>query len=511
MRIKSILKLFPLILLALFLSGRVFAQGSVSIMDKLTQLENRLNQLESAQKKEAGNLQSQLKGMQHGGDSALTDSLKNLQLGMAALETEVNALKADPNQAEALNLLRSMAADMRALRSEHQDTLPPQAIAKPEVKAPVPETKPASGEVVSSKFKMKFYGFVKLEAIYDNTEVYQGDWLLYAFQDNSVQSKRQIFTMNARHSRINMKIDGPAVGKDGLLSAFFEMDFSGGFPNSSTAARMPLLVMRHAWAEMKYPRWEARFGQDWALISGPFPNTTSYVAGAGVGNLWMRMPQISFTYKPDPFKLSVSMNRPLSGNVKYNEYDNGDLDPVQDGERTGIPWFMVRGWYKTKMVTLSVSGHVGREDVLDLKNSPHKQTSYSVNADAVVNSGPVALTLRGFYGENLNTFFGGAIQGYSRFDSTSVTNIVSKGGWGQIVYIFNDSWAATLGGGIDAPYKSDLTVGMRSQNGWGWANVAYTVSKAMSFTMEGEYLNTHYLGGKTGENIRIQFVSQYKF
>jgi hypothetical protein len=511
MPIKSIIKLFPLILLALFVSERSFAQGSVSIMEKLSQLEARLNQLESAQKKTAGNLQNQLKGVQPGGDPALMDSLKNLQTGMAALGSEINALKADPNQTEALSLLREMVADMRVLMSEHQDTLPPQAVAKTEVKAPLPEAKPVSGEVVSSKFKMKFYGFIKLEAIYDNTEVYQGDWLLYAFQDNSAQSKRQIFTMNARHSRINMKVEGPAVGKEGMLSAFFEMDFSGGFPNSSTAARMPLLVMRHAWAELKYPHWEARFGQDWALISGPFPNTTSYVAGAGVGNLWMRMPQISFTYKPDPFKFALSINRPLSGNVKYNEYDNGDLDPVQDGERTGLPWIMARSWLKTKMATFSVSGHVGREDIMDLKNVAHKQTSYSVNADAVISSGPVAVTLRGFYGENLNTFFGGAIQGFSRFDSTSVTNIVSKGGWGQVVYTFSDSWATTLGGGIDAPDKKDLTAGMRSQNGWGWANLAYTVSKAMSFTMEGEYLNTHYLGGQTGDNIRIQFVSQYKF
>jgi hypothetical protein len=489
-----------------------FGQGSVSIMDKLTKMEERINQLDAAQKKETKELQTQMSGLQSGGNSqGLQDSLKAIQLELASLQTQLATLKQDSSQVIELELLRSIAGDLQTMKSKSVDSTRQQPMTNRDAKPIVAEIKPGSPEAVTSKYKVKFYGFIKLEAIYDNSEVYQGDWLLYAYQSNSAQAKRQIFTMNARHSRINMKIDGPPVGKNGALSAFFEMDFSGGFPNSSTAARMPIMVMRHAWAELKYPRWETRFGQDWALISGPFPNTTSYVAGAGTGNLWMRMPQISFTWKPDPFKLAFSMNRPLSGNVKYNEYDNGDLDPVQDGERTGIPWFMARGWFKTKLATFSISGHVGREDVTDLKNVPHKQTSYSVNADAVISSGPIAATVRGFYGENLNTFFGGAIQGYSRSDSTSVTNIASKGGWGQIVYTFNDSWATTLGAGIDAPDKNDLTAGMRSQNGWGWANLAYTVSKAMCFMMEGEYLNTHYLGGKTGENVRMQFVSQYKF
>jgi hypothetical protein len=367
-----------------------------------------------------------------------------------------------------------------------------------------------AGNVPGDKIQARLYGFIKLETIYDNTEVVQGDWLLFARQGNSRYADRSIFTMNVRHSRLGLDLEGPGFGSMGRIIGRIEADFAGGFPNSSTAARQPLLRLRHAWIEIQRPDWELRMGQDWALIAGPFPNTTSFVVGAGKGNLWMRYPQIKYTLKSKVVKLAVSVNRPMGGNVKYEDFEGGDFDPVGDGERSGMPWWMARLGLETGGIAVSVSGHAGREKAEDLNGGLYDLTTFSANADLIAGAGPVRLTARVFTGENLNSFFGGVFQGVKR-DSVSVSNIASRGGWAQAVVRVNANWTFTVGGGMDDPEDRDLHKGMRSRNDWFFCNVAWNLTPALSFMLEGQYLNTHYLEGTAGENLRLQLVTYWKF
>lgn len=313
-----------------------------------------------------------------------------------------------------------------------------------------------ANETVESKYPVQLYGFVRMEASYDNTEVAKGDWRLFAQPGNTDYADQSIFTMNARHSHIGLKIGGPNVSQDGNVNGLIEVDFAGWFPNSSTAARQPQLRLRHAWVEINEPGWELRFGQDWTLISWPFPNTTSFVVGAGKGNLWMRCPQIKYTLKKDAFKLALSANRPMAGNIKYEDFVGGDFDPVGDDEQSGLPWFMGRTWLTIGKSSVSLSGHYGQEKIADLAGFGHDKTRYSMNADFVLETGPITWTARGFIGENLNSFFSGVFQGYSS-DSRSVTNVASRGGWGQAVYTLNDHWDFTIGGGMDDTDDDALT------------------------------------------------------
>jgi hypothetical protein len=360
---------------------------------------------------------------------------------------------------------------------------------------------------VKSKYDLTFYGFIKMEAFYDNTEVAKGDWLLFTQPDGTPQSKQDIFSMNARHSRLGLKFENPIAEGEAKISALLEMDFAGGFPNSSTAARQPNPRLRHAWVELSKNNWAYRFGQDWALIAGPFPNTTSFVVGAGKGNLWMRYPQIKITYAGDPLTVAFSINRPMAGNIKYEDFSGGDFDPVGDGERSAMPWLMGRAWYKAGSTTLSASFHYGQEQINDISGDSHDSKTYSVNGDAQFSLGALVITLRGFYGENLNSFFGGVFQGFAT-DSSSVNNVVSKGGWGQLKYTIDEMWSLTLGGGMDDPDDDYVS---RTRNDWMFANVSCNVQKAVTFILEGEYLKTSYKTADAGANTRIQFVTYYKF
>ena len=133
-----------------------------------------------------------------------------------------------------------------------------------------------------------------------------------------------------------------------------------------------------------------------------------------------------------------------------------------------------------------------------------------MNADFVLKFGPLSLTTRGFYGENLNSFFGGVFQGFRR-DPLAVTNVASQGGWAQGVYKFNKYWSATAGFGFDDPDDKDLGAGGRARNDWQFANVVFSLTKSLIFMLELDNLKTTYLGLKNGQNQRVQFVSYYKF
>lgn len=375
----------------------------------------------------------------------------------------------------------------------------------------------AIGAEITSKYDVNFYGFLKFETFYDNSLVKQGDWLLYCPADDP-NADDKVFSMNARHSRFGFDFDGQA-GDNLEVKAKLEADFAGGFANSSTAARQPYLRLRHAWMQVGDDTWQARFGQDWALISGPFPHTTSFVVGAGKGNLWMRYPQARFTYKMDALTFAASMNRPMAGNTKYDNVTGGSFDMVYDGELTGMPWWMGRVWYAMGATTLSASGHFGGEKVNDSAGDPHDMTSYSMNFDLVTKAGPLAFTARYFMGENLNSFFGGVFQGVL-IGANDVYNIPAMGGWGQVVYTMNDSWKLGGGGGFDDarnPSDVDLPPSSRDRNDWFFGNVTYTCNPALSFMLEAEYLKTSYTDDAAGnavdagDNLRLMFVSYYKF
>ncbi len=512
---KITYRFISLFLFIVIFSVSAEAQGFKTILDKITVLEERLNRLEASGTGASGTSADAglIEQIQASIDSLraivakLAERTEELAAGsdllegkMAGFETRLSLI--DPAGSE--KPIGEFTLELRELLGELRSV-----VESAEVKTPVAE-KVLANVTVSDNFKMRLYGFVKVEAFYDDTELAKGDWLLFVYPGDDARAEQDVFSMNARHTRLGMNIDGPSFGEGGKITGKIEMDFAGGFPNSSTAARQPLLRLRHAWVQVSKPTWEARFGQDWALIAGPFPNTTSFVVGAGKGNLWMRYPQIRYTVKKNPVRFSVSINRPMAGNIKYDDYAGGDFDFVGDGERSGTPWIMGRLWYTEGKATVSVSGHYGQEQINDNLGVKHDNETFSLNADLQYSSGPLKLTARAFYGENLNSFFGGVFQGFARGDST-VTNISSKGGWAQMVYSFNKNWSATVGGGMDDPEDDELSSGNRCKNDWLFTNITYNLAKSVTFMLEYEHLKTSYIDREAGKNKRIQFVTYYKF
>lgn len=357
---------------------------------------------------------------------------------------------------------------------------------------------------------LKPYGFIRFEAIHDQSQIAQGDWFLFARPGGGASDGQEVFTMNARHSRIGINLSNPVKDGDVVVTGKLEADFAGGFPNSTTAARQPIFRIRHAWVALATQAWELRFGQDWTLLSAPFPSTANFVVGAGLGNLWMRLPQARFTTKQLPVNVAVSLNRPMAGNTKYDELAMSDLDPVGDGERSGLPWLMARAWYKQRGLTFSLFGHVGQEQVADLAGASHDVSTWSGNASLEWKAGRWSAVAKGFYGQNLNTFFGGVLQGVI-VKQNSVETVASMGGWANVGYAFNERWRGHLGAGVDDPDDGNLTAGMRSRNTWVFTNAMYDPLPNVRFIVELDRLETDYVGQASGDDIRLMFETVFSF
>ncbi|MBN1827110.1 MAG: hypothetical protein JW958_12705 [Candidatus Eisenbacteria bacterium] len=376
----------------------------------------------------------------------------------------------------------------------------------------------AAGDCSGCKSEMKFtpYGFVRFDMIYDNTEVAKGDWLLFVQPGESAQAEQDALTATARHTRLGFDISKGGCPEEGMVTAKIELDFAGGFPNSSTAARQPQVRLRHAWMQYAKSNWALRFGQDWALISDPFPGTANFVVGAGAGNLWMRYPQIQFMQKFDQFKYALSLNRPMAGNNKYDSFAGGDFDPVGDGERSGMPWVMGRVWAMVDPVNISVGGHYGQEQINDLNLAAHDMDTYSVVGAVVLKQPKFSLTLNGFYGENLNQFFGGVFQGFVRYDD-KVENVVSFGGWGQVSVDLHEKWNLTVGGGMDDPDEEDLPPEARDRNDWIFGTLTSKLIPEIAMKLGVDYMKTHYMDDaagdeiEAGDNVRVTFQTVYSF
>lgn len=301
---------------------------------------------------------------------------------------------------------------------------------------------------VKSKYNVDFYGYVKLDAFYENSYAIMDNFALYAPPSNACgltgadctngqqkNNERDSFGMTARQSRFGFLITG---GGEGLTTrGRIEVDFYGTGVTRSAAANQDveenkgLLMLRRATVEIIGDNWEILAGNEWMIVSPIFPMTNNYPYGADIGNLGYRTPQIRFT----GYALDKKLIFQAAATNKLGDVDTLDIDT---GRMSANPAWEAGIIYKDKL-TVGLTGHYGWEEVQTTRNTVFgyygsRVESWSYNVHAIVPIGDmVSVSGEWYQGANLDGWYtGGQGNGWVVTDSGDREPLRSTGGWVQL-------------------------------------------------------------------------------
>ena len=260
----------------------------------------------------------------------------------------------------------------------------------------------------------------------------------------TLERRHWIHGGDARNTRLSVALAGPEIGNGWRGNATAELDFFGTFAGTGAFAdEQPQPRLRLAYADLTTGRTTLRIGQDWDLLLGNIPVSTSHIAfplGHGSGGFvgW-RFTQVRLmktlsapgAHGTARFQLAV-----LSGSWSN---DNGTDTAASAGERAA-PQLEGRFDYTTPKWGAYVVAHGDR------KVNPGF-SSYMVEVGANTTRG--ALTLQG------NAYIGTGMAHHIA-QIAQFGDFKGLGAWAQIGYAVNSKWSVWGFYGTDRPDSTQL-------------------------------------------------------
>lgn len=365
-------------------------------------------------------------------------------------------------------------------------------------------------KLVKSSLDIELYGYIKMDASYDNSRTTPGNYVKWVDSESSNKNDNE-FNMTANETRLGMKITGPY--DDGLVtSGRVEVDFYGGGAENTAH-----LMMRHAYIKLYWPEdnFSIIAGQTSDVISPLVPYTLNYSVAWWAGNIGYRRPQIRFT---KGFSLSDKTNLKLEGAIARTIGRSNTIGSyvTESGEDSGYPSLQGRVSLTTPLLTkipatVGVSGHYGREEydtnVSGTNNKKFESWSVNVDLNQPINEW-LAFKGEGFLGENLNQYLGGVGQGVNL---TTLSEIRSRGGWVAASIAPQGKWRYNLGASVEDVENGDLNAGDRSFNRSIFGNAIYAINKNTSVGFELSQWHTKRVGESDADDLRAQTSFIYKF
>jgi len=413
---------------------------------------------------------------------------------------------------------------------------------------------------------IKLGGYMKLDTYFNTNKVVNLDGPLWVdkSQTELYDDKEKTYGAAVRASRFWFKIGAKGLPEGYKLNAHLEIDFYGDYATSATGSRLPQLALRHYFVTLDMGKVALVVGQTWMIAAPQFTSSFENLVQATKGNLWNRMPQISLKTKFDIFeggklRFDIGALRPISARDAAGVLvDNGGT-----GEITGIPMFQGRlgiDWTMMGAVsTFGISGSFHRETYADpgIKvaaggteaalpfEGDDTVNSYLVAADAKLKMSLVTLTLEGYYGQNLDSFWGNTAKYGAVFvpytdgvnSHVEVMSVKEVGGFANIGIAATERLTLNFGGSAaytlsQDDYNKDEGIDYNTPDLTGtskltdesktgvpitmqyavYGNVCYNVFKGFSVGYELQYMATKWDGqDKTAKNIFNNLMFKYVF
>jgi hypothetical protein len=360
------------------------------------------------------------------------------------------------------------------------------------------------------KPQLTWYGYVKLDAAWDEALVNPGNYARWVVSPDVVDEHTH-FNMTARQTRIGFTLASKAG--NATLSGRWESDFYAGA--GAAAENRNALQVRHAYVDVAWPSgWSILAGQASDVISPLAPATLNYIVAWWGGNTGYRRPQLRVTRR---FKMEGGKEFRLEGAAARTIGDEFvAADPGDTGADAGYPTFQgLMGFtapVSGRTLGLGLFGHRGDEHLhRELGGDPLKLASSSVGAYLTLPMGARA-TLNGeaWTGTNVDDYMGGIAQGI-RVTGTRANAVSASGGWAELALRSAAGTQVNFGYSVDDPDDGDLGKGARGFNRAAWTTLTRDAGGGLRYGVEISNWETRYLDMATGKSWRVQTSVQYSF
>jgi len=360
----------------------------------------------------------------------------------------------------------------------------------------------------------KLYGFIRLDAIYDDSEPNDNQIIGYIRSEDAssgVKKDNSSFTMTPRLSRIGMLFNAPDTGSALKIDGKIELDFYA-WPASDSRN---MLRMRHAYLRLKGDDYSILAGQTSDLISPLYPSVNYDMVMWGAGNLGDRRPQFRFDYHPSvgSGRIFIQAALGLTGAIAGENYDGRG---VTNGENSGKPTVQGRIAYRIpsfvgkQRLEIGVWGHRAWEKSDTAVAGQTEWDSIAYGVDAFIPLFTESLTLQGelWFGSNVDDVRGGIFQGVN---ATTGKEIDANGGWIELGLKTSDNNSLSIGYSFDDPDYEDIDNEGRDKNLIYYFADKFKVTDPVYIGMEYLSWTTQYKGLDDGTDNRVKLYAMYMF
>ena len=329
----------------------------------------------------------------------------------------------------------------------------------------------------------KLYGYVKLDASYDTRQIDVGNFARWV---ENTAAENGYLSITARQTRLGLSLKGPET-ESVIATGKIEFDLYGGGAENKNVP-----MMRHAFVKIWWKKLGLGLlaGQTGDVISPLVPSTVNYPVLWWCGNVGYRRPQLRVSKLVSAGKFLLSVD--LAAARAIGAESEGE--PIFQ-YRLGVKFPFLSG----KAAQVGFSGHTGKE-------SANRRTS-SINIDVSLPvSSLLALKVEFWQGKNLAAYLGCIGQSLT-------TDVNGKGGWIAVSFGPIGAVKFNAGYGFDDPDDGDVKAGggVRLKNSSVFANVFYSLNKAVVMAFEASRWMTEYVPGTvTRDAFRGQFSIMYK-
>ncbi len=439
-----------------------------------------------------------------------------LAVGAVALVPMKNASAATDEEFEELReLVLTLVKEVDTLKQQlaekeaKRDVIEPTKLEKDSVvRQPVQKPSVAG---VSSKYGLSFYGYFKLDSLYDSGLTSHQEIPFWVRPETATNSGN--FDMTAKETRLGMNFAGPEVA-GGKVTGKLEMDFYGNIntPTSLSTNHAFEPRTRHAFLNWDFGDWSLLAGQTWEPYIIEIPQTLNFSYYNFMGQLGLRKTQLRVTKKVgEDLELIGAILEPVGG-VHGADIDGDLQDDAVDAEFPVLSGKLLQRIpsFTEKSGRLGLSFVYGKENI----DQPPVGSPREYDAWAVTGAFDLPITdwlswkTSVYTGANLDSFWGNIGQGINLLSQTEISG---EGGWSQFQLKPTDKMNLNIGYSVDNPDDNDLAAGGRTSNESFLINYYYSFHPSLLWGLEYMNQKTGYKGSETAENDHIQSSLIYKF